>query len=683
LSPASRRSPIERVAAVWLGLAERTRLTQYVNSIDGTSDYTYDDTGQLTTADHDYQDDESYVYDDNGNRISGNGDSYTTGDHNRMTTDGTYTYSYDAEGNRTWRFVDVDSSGDLSAGDTDVTEYDWDHRNRLTGVYEYATHGGAATGVFEYTYDVYGRRIGKDLDNDGDGTIDHSEYYIYDGTDIVLGFVDTDGAGTTESTALTERYLWGPAVDQLLAQDHVASDGTSTTSWTLTDHLGSVRNIVSYDASTDTTTVDDHFVYDSFGNITTGDTSVTRYLYTSQEYDTETGQYYYDARYYDQTTGKFLTTDPIKDDFDNPYRYVSNSPTNFIDPTGLSDCSLPHGPAYHNCASCHTPEATREYYLRVPENPNPWSSNPTKPLIRQPQATVLGCHDFFNGRLKPGSAEYNFYVARLAGSERSSSATGGISIPRIDKWIIDWFQNELGPELRDIVDLLPPTDVPLASLDIPIGLMVIPPAGSVSLTLSLNAGIRTAHTTDGERGLELYGSASLTLKGAVGTRIGIAENAEIAEEVTNKKPGAATITTIIATLKGKRSQMTGRVRNERTHGQRAIRDRTTGKKIDPMARKKKGLAESVVGTTVATSERQFKPFISGAVTVKASGFIGCIANLELPGVELGSWSIDRGFEMSFERIRETARVKLGFGTEIGAELALSATGKIDFAIRLV
>jgi RHS repeat-associated protein len=219
-------------------------------------------------------------------------------------------------------------------GDTDITEYEWDHSNRLVSVTQYATFGGAATGIFEYTYDVYGRRIAKDLDNDGDGTIDRSERYIYDGTDIVLDFVDSDGAGAAESTELTTRYLWGPAVDQLLAQDHVASDGTSTTSWTLTDHLGSVRDIVSYDASTDTTTVDDHFVYDSFGNITTGDTSVTRYLYTSQEYDTETGQYYYDARYYDQTTGKFLTTDPIKDDFDNPYRYVSNSPTNFIDPTG-------------------------------------------------------------------------------------------------------------------------------------------------------------------------------------------------------------------------------------------------------------------------------------------------------------------------------------------------------------
>jgi RHS repeat-associated protein len=232
-----------------------------------------------------------------------------------MTFDGTYTYHYDAEGNRTARFIDADSSGTLNIGDTDITEYEWDHSNRLVSVTQYATFGGAATGIFEYTYDLYGRRIAKDLDNDGDGTIDRSERYIYDGTDIVLGFIDSDGEGTTATTELTERDLWGPGIDQLLAQDDVGSNGPSTTSWTLSDHLGSVRDIVSYDASTDATTVDHHFVYDSFGNITSGDTTATRYLYTSQEYDTETGQYYYDARYYDQTTSVFLTTDPITDDF--------------------------------------------------------------------------------------------------------------------------------------------------------------------------------------------------------------------------------------------------------------------------------------------------------------------------------------------------------------------------------
>ena len=42
-----------------------------------------------------------------------------------MTSDGTYTYSYDANANRSARFIDNDSNGVLSTGDTSVTEYEW------------------------------------------------------------------------------------------------------------------------------------------------------------------------------------------------------------------------------------------------------------------------------------------------------------------------------------------------------------------------------------------------------------------------------------------------------------------------------------------------------------------------------------------------------------------------------
>jgi RHS repeat-associated protein len=45
--------------------------------------------------------------------------------------------------------------------------------------------------------------------------------------------------------------------------------------------------------------------------------------------------YYYNARWYDAHTGTFLSRDPLGLAPDvNPYRYVGNSPTNAIDPTG-------------------------------------------------------------------------------------------------------------------------------------------------------------------------------------------------------------------------------------------------------------------------------------------------------------------------------------------------------------
>ena len=81
----------------------------------------------MTGADYDYQGDESYQYDDNGNRVN---NGYAVGTNNEMTSDGTYRYLYDAEGNRTRKFRDQNANGQLDSGDTDITEYAWDHRNR-------------------------------------------------------------------------------------------------------------------------------------------------------------------------------------------------------------------------------------------------------------------------------------------------------------------------------------------------------------------------------------------------------------------------------------------------------------------------------------------------------------------------------------------------------------------------
>jgi YD repeat-containing protein len=66
--------------------------------------------------------DEAYGYDANGNRTM---TGYATGDNNLVLSDGTYDYEYDAEGNRTRRTH-------IASGE--VTDYDWDHRNRLTQV---------------------------------------------------------------------------------------------------------------------------------------------------------------------------------------------------------------------------------------------------------------------------------------------------------------------------------------------------------------------------------------------------------------------------------------------------------------------------------------------------------------------------------------------------------------------
>jgi RHS repeat-associated protein len=285
------------------------RITQ-TTSIDGTSKFTYDSTNQLTSTDHSFQTDEAYSFDANGNRTN---TGYSTGGNNQLLSDGTYSYEYDGEGNRTKRT-------ETSTGK--VTEYVWDYRNRLTKV-SFKDAAGNEVKTIQYIYDVDNRRIAKIIDADGAGAAaPTTERYVYDGQNIVLSF---DGGGTQ-----THRYFYGTGVDQVLADENAQG----RVLWTLTDSQGTVRDLIDSAG-----VIQNHITYDSFGKITsqTNSSISTIFGYTGREYDAETEQYYYRARYYDQNIGRFISEDPIGFEAGdtNIYRYVGNSPTNANDPSGL------------------------------------------------------------------------------------------------------------------------------------------------------------------------------------------------------------------------------------------------------------------------------------------------------------------------------------------------------------
>ena len=278
------------------------KLAQTVSSVDGTSDYSYDPTNQLIGADNTIQPDEAYSYDSNGNRtIAG----YVTGANNQLMSDGTYNYQYDDEGNRTKRT-------EISTGK--ITEYVWDYRNRLSSVL-FKDAGGSITKTIDYIYDGNNQRIGKRID----GAV--TERYVIDRNQIDLVF---DGAGTQ-----THRYLYGTQIDQVLA------DETATGMvWALADRLGTVNDLVDNNG-----VVANHITYDSFGKVVAQINAGMefRYGYTGREQDSETGLDYYRARYYDAGNGRFISEDPLGFGAGdgNLTRYVFNSPTNFVDPSGL------------------------------------------------------------------------------------------------------------------------------------------------------------------------------------------------------------------------------------------------------------------------------------------------------------------------------------------------------------
>jgi RHS repeat-associated protein len=283
------------------------RITQFV-SPDGTSNYSYNSRDELTGTDRNYQTDEAYSYDATGNRTNA---GYQTGQDNRLLSDGTYSYTYDNEGNRT-------SRTNIASGE--VTQYTWDYRNRLTSVVT-KDSGGTVTKSVAYTYDVYDRRIAKLIDPDGAGlATPQTERMVYDGDNIALTF---DGTGTQ-----THRYLYGPGVDQILA------DETPTSmNWALVDNQGTVRDVIDSQGQ-----VLNHIVYDSYGQVTS-ETNLSfdfRYGYTGRERDEETGLDYYRSRYYDPANGRFISEDTIGFNGGdvNLYRYVANSPIRFTDPNG-------------------------------------------------------------------------------------------------------------------------------------------------------------------------------------------------------------------------------------------------------------------------------------------------------------------------------------------------------------
>ncbi|MFI5459014.1 MAG: RHS repeat-associated core domain-containing protein [Isosphaerales bacterium] len=270
---------------------------------EGTASFTYDNANELTAVTGSRS--ESYSYDLNGNRT---GTGYSTTVMNETATSPGVTYTYDNAGNM------------ISANNgSTITTYTYDYRNRLTEV----TTGGSVSAT--YTYNALDQRIG--VKDSGTQT-----WTVYNGGSADADpYADFSGSGT-----LTERYLYGAGVINGAVVDEILARTSSggTTAWYLTDKLGSVRDIVSTSGSEL-----DHIIYDSFGQVTSETNSANgdRFKFALLEYDATTGLYYAQARTYSPAIGRFTSRDRIgfSAGDGNLYRYVWNSPTNGVDPSGM------------------------------------------------------------------------------------------------------------------------------------------------------------------------------------------------------------------------------------------------------------------------------------------------------------------------------------------------------------
>ncbi|WP_449416146.1 RHS repeat domain-containing protein [Phormidium nigroviride] len=292
------------------------RITK-ITDVDGVTNYSYDKNNQLTVADYSSSDraDEGFSYDGNGNRTNS---GYQTGTNNRLQSDGKFNYAYDDEGNLI-RKTEIATNK--------VTEYEWDYRNRLAGVFD-KDAAGDVTQEVGFKYDAMNRRIAKKVGS-------NETRFVYDRDNVLFDFV----AEGSNQPVLDQRYLFGTGVDQLLAQEK----GNGDVLWALSDQLGTVADWVD-----DSGSVANHVVYDAFGGVVDESDSGfgSRYGFTGRELDEETGLYYYRSRYYDGAIGRFIGEDSVGfgGGDSNLYRYVANRPLDNVDPFGLFKIDVHYWP---------------------------------------------------------------------------------------------------------------------------------------------------------------------------------------------------------------------------------------------------------------------------------------------------------------------------------------------------
>ncbi|WP_158230985.1 peroxidase family protein [Rhodopirellula bahusiensis] len=303
-----------------------SRITR-IEDVHGVTDYQFDDRDQLTAAersDSDARGDEAFVFDANGNRVSSelHGDGYVTGDSNRLLSDGTFSYEYDDEGNTVKRI-------EIATGNYRI--FEWDHRNRLLALNDFMGNGILYQEI-KFNYDAMNRRITKVVRVSPNSEFEESTiFFIYDVENVIIDLTLSSNSGEIATFEESVRYLHGIDTDQVISQETAKLSANIRLDWLLTDQLGTIQAIASANGTEVST-----FRYDAFGNRKDDESQIGRYGFTGREIDEESGMIYSRSRYLNPVVGRFFSEDTIGfEGLDaNLYRYVTNSPLQYVDADG-------------------------------------------------------------------------------------------------------------------------------------------------------------------------------------------------------------------------------------------------------------------------------------------------------------------------------------------------------------
>jgi RHS repeat-associated protein len=240
----------------------------------------------------------AYTYDNVGNRLTKSVNGQLVQSATYDADDRNTAYTYDAAGNV------------LNDG---VNLYAYDDENHLIA----SGPEGSASPTATYVYNSDGLRV-QQMDGE---TIDN---YVVDST-LGYGNVVEERDGNNN---LTAHYIYG---DDLLRMDR-----SSGLNYFLFDGRGSTCQLTGVSG-----TVVDAYLYDAFGNLTSGTQSAENpFLFDGQQLDGATGLYYLRARYMNPDDGRLTSQDPYDGDDDDPetlhrYNYASGDPIDLDDPSGM------------------------------------------------------------------------------------------------------------------------------------------------------------------------------------------------------------------------------------------------------------------------------------------------------------------------------------------------------------
>ncbi len=299
---------------------------------------------QLTAA-HVNSADYSYAYDAIGNRTSatedGTSTAYTSNRLNQYTAEGSFTPTFDADGNQT-----------LIKTSTGTWSVTYNAKNRPVR-FEKAD----SSIVVECTYDTMGRRATKKVTTNG--TLTEHRRFLY------RGYLQIDSppphrrltpagqsrfahcptgltaVGRLACCDLTRAYTpalwfitWDPTQPTATRPLAIQKNGTwYTYGWDLTKNICETYR-------TDGR-IDLAYTYTPYGECTPAHTYDQPIRWSSEYHDTELGIVYYNYRHYNPAVGRWMRMDPASDGSDiAKYGYIKNRPISHGDSLGLEDISI-------------------------------------------------------------------------------------------------------------------------------------------------------------------------------------------------------------------------------------------------------------------------------------------------------------------------------------------------------